>query len=222
MACADSIEVQHPDTFEIWNPRFQNISQLHSPEWQIPGILSSLKMINMSYLQPELLNSRYAGMVEHFDAPRHIQSSYSSPLEPEQWKLETRRMFNTRLAQMQYYTLGIAQGLGHDVPRARNLLREQGVDATGIIVFRNSEWKNLKVRELAMLLSICAMLVMTVRIGNQFLCWWLLGKLYACLCASLSLVVTIARSIWDIDINCLVRKVDEIAGIDRRPGGIQR
>ncbi|KAF2652818.1 hypothetical protein K491DRAFT_30134 [Lophiostoma macrostomum CBS 122681] len=158
----------------IWHTRYQNLSQLEQPEWQDPDVSASLHMIDMSYLQSEYLDSRYVGMSEYFDAPRRIRDFSSSSLDVEQWKLECRRMFNMRLALLQLHVLGIAQGLGHDLPRARNLLEEHGVDAVGSILFQSNGWKNVKVAELLAFLGLCAWLwLATVMVGDRLLVWWL-------------------------------------------------
>ncbi|KAF2731426.1 hypothetical protein EJ04DRAFT_579138 [Polyplosphaeria fusca] len=161
LACADSIQIRHPTSKAIWHPRYQNLSQLHLPSWKNPSVLSSLRIVNISYLATEYFDSRYSGASEHFDAPLRIRDFYSSPLstDPPQWQLECRKMFNTKLASFQLWTLGIAQGLGHDLPRARDLLAddivgEGSVHVKGVIIHPVNGMKNIKIAELVAFLLV--------------------------------------------------------------------
>jgi hypothetical protein len=95
-------------------------------------------------------------MSNHFNAPRRIGSFYSAPVDKEQWKLEAKKIFNTDLALLQYHNLGIAQGLGHDLPRAINLLGEFDIDARGIMLFPAPGSKNIKVSALLGFVCACA------------------------------------------------------------------
>jgi hypothetical protein len=114
-------------------------------------------------------------MSEHFDAPRRIRDFSSSSLDPQQWKLECRRMFDMRLALLQFHVLGISHGLGHDLPRALNHLEEHSVDAVGRILFQSNAYKNIKVAELVSFLGLCAGLwLTTITIGDKLVVWWIL------------------------------------------------
>jgi hypothetical protein len=95
-------------------------------------------------------------MSTHFNAPRRIGSFYSAPVDKEQWKLESRKVNNIGLALLQYHNLGIAQGLGHDLPRAVNLLSQYGIDARGMMLFPAPGSKNIKVFALLGFLFACA------------------------------------------------------------------
>ncbi|KAF2805194.1 uncharacterized protein BDZ99DRAFT_115075 [Mytilinidion resinicola] len=119
LACVDVFELRHPRSGAIWYSRYQNISQLSLPEWQNPSVSKSLHIANMSYFTPEYFDSKYTGMSEHFQVHKKIRDFYSSPLHREQWKVEARKMFATRLALLQFNILDVAQGLGHDLPYAR-------------------------------------------------------------------------------------------------------
>lgn len=95
-------------------------------------------------------------------------------------------MFNMRLALLQYQVLGVAQGLGHDLPRARNLLDNYNVEASKKILFTENGWKNLEFGELMGFLGLCAGLwVTTIKTsdgdttnsrqstGDTLFVWWL-------------------------------------------------
>lgn len=144
-ACADKFTIRHPKHHIEWRPMHPNNSQLTGAEWKHPDVLNSLHILNVSYLAPTHYASLYSDMSTSFNAPKRIHSIYSSPLDPEQWKLEIRRMANTELALLQSYILGIANGLGHDLPRAVNLLDNLGVDARGKILYVQPGSKNIKV-----------------------------------------------------------------------------
>jgi hypothetical protein len=103
----------------------------------------SLHIVNIAYLASSYFSSRYSDMSNHFNAPRRIGSFYSAPLDKEPWKLEAKQVFNTDLALLRHHNLGIAQGLGHDFPRAINLLEEHGIDARGTMLFPAPSSKNL-------------------------------------------------------------------------------
>ncbi|KAF2268910.1 hypothetical protein CC78DRAFT_529546 [Lojkania enalia] len=180
LACADSIEIRNPLNNEIWHLRYQNLTQLKSPAWQ--KVLPSLRMINTSYLAPDYFVTRYTLASAHFNAPRRIRQFYSSPLDPEQWKLEVRRAFHTKLALTQFHVWGIAQGLGYELPRAHDLLAdslfgENGVDARGRIVFPAHGYRNIKVAELMVFLgvSFTAWLV-TVGVEDTVLLVWVIRR----------------------------------------------
>ncbi|KAJ4369695.1 hypothetical protein N0V83_005458 [Neocucurbitaria cava] len=147
-ACADTFTIRHPMHRIEWQPRYPNKALLGLPEWKDPDVLTSLHMVNVSFLARTQIASRYSDMSMHFNAPRRIRSFYSSPLESEQWKVEVKKMFNTELALLQFNVRGIAQGLGHDLPRAKNLLQELGVDARGKVLFPSQGAKNIRVAEL--------------------------------------------------------------------------
>ncbi|KAH7348188.1 hypothetical protein BKA66DRAFT_306052 [Pyrenochaeta sp. MPI-SDFR-AT-0127] len=155
-ACADTFTLRHPTHHTEWQPRFQNDSILGLSEWKQPNVLVSLHMVNISHLALTYFTSRYSDMSTHFDAPRRIRSFYSSPLDQEQWKLEVNKIFATELALLQLHILGIAQGVGHDLPKAKNLLAEFGIDANGKVLFPAPGSKNVKIVELMAFLSACA------------------------------------------------------------------
>jgi hypothetical protein len=166
-ACADTFTIRHPKHLVEWQPRLQNITALEDPQWRSPNVLTSLHMLNISHLAPSYFSSRYSDMSTHFNAPRRIRSFYSSPLDKEQWKLEARKIFNTDLALLQYHSLGIAQGLGHDLPRAKDLLRDYGIDARGKIIFPAPGSKNIKVSALMGFVCAClACWIFTIEISD--------------------------------------------------------
>lgn len=134
-ACADTFTLRHPTHHIEWQPRFPSDPILNLPEWKNPDVMVSLHMVNISYLAPTYFTSRYSDMSTHFNAPRRIRSFFSSPLDPQQWKLEAKRIFATELALLQFHILGIAHGVGHDMPRAKNLLDAFGIDARRKVLF---------------------------------------------------------------------------------------
>jgi hypothetical protein len=202
LACADKMEIRHPTSNTTWLPRYQNISQLLLPEWQSFGIKFSLYVVNRSILQSEYLEFRYERLGEYFDAPRHIHNFYSSPLQREQWKVEVKRTFNTRLALHQFHVRGIAQGLGHNLPSVQDTLRQQGMDARQRIIYPLPGWKNLKFAELMGFLSLCAALwITTVQIGDQLVFFWFLKDIVLTflIYAAINWIFPMWRAIQDIN-----------------------
>jgi hypothetical protein len=154
-ACADTYTIRHPEHHIEWQVFDQNESALTLWQWKDPDVLSSLHLLNVSYLAPSHFASQYSNIATHFNAPQRIRTSASSPLAENQWKHEAKKMFNTELALQQFHVLGIAQGAGSSLPQARNLLEDFGVDARAKILFPASGWKNIKVAELMGFMCAC-------------------------------------------------------------------
>ena len=133
--------------------------------------------MNATLLASEYFDSRFTSMSEHFEVHKKIRDFYSSNLHPEQWKVEARRIFATRLALLQLHVLGIAQGGGHDLPHARNLLLDSGVHACGNILFQAQGWRNLSVSGLVSLLLLAyGVWLSTIEIEGTVLLVWLFRK----------------------------------------------
>ncbi|KAF2118662.1 hypothetical protein BDV96DRAFT_596512 [Lophiotrema nucula] len=232
LGCADSIEIQDPVSSDVWYPRYQNMSQLMSKGWQNPSVLASLRIINASYLTPEYFESRYSTPVEHFDARKRILNFYSSPLseDPPQWQLESRKIFQTQLASMQYRTIAIGQGIGHDLPKARNLLADSiagqaAINARGIILRPVPGYKNIKFAEFMGFVSLIAgvtIITVEIRVSTRIdgrpvtkpillpilvakssIVWWKTkGRPY---------LVELRDDASQLDLNRLVQKFDAVA-----------
>ncbi|KAF2003061.1 hypothetical protein P154DRAFT_109934 [Amniculicola lignicola CBS 123094] len=181
LACTDSMTFRNPMSNATWFPRYQNLSQLHLPEWKhYHDVVSSLHIMNASYLASELFKSRYTSLADYSNAPWHIHDFYSSPLDPEQWKVEARRIFEARLSIFQYHFRGVASGQAHSLPHAENALKNYGVDARGKVLFQARGWKNIKVLETGLLLGVCVGLwVAPIEIGDTVLLIWVMRKIKA-------------------------------------------
>ncbi|CAO2648329.1 Nn.00g075960.m01.CDS01 [Neocucurbitaria sp. VM-36] len=197
-ACTDTISIRHPKHHIEWHPRHPNNSLLSLPEWKDPNVLSSLHMVNVSFLARKQIDTLYSDMSMHFNAPRRIRSFYSSPLEKDQWKLEVKKMFNTELALLQFNVLGIAQGIGHDLPRAKNLLDEFGIDARGKVLFPAPGAKNIKVAELMGFVVAC------------MACWLLAIECIDASGQKVLWVTTLLHSMWNFWNETVKEKFDDV------------
>ena len=122
----------------------------------------------MSYFASEFFESKYTSLSSDFVAPKKTRTFYSDALSPEQWKVEVRYMAVKRLALLQFYVLGIAHGWGHDLPHARNLLLDYGVDTKGKILFQGKGCKNVSLAGVVLLLVLCFWIwLVTFEVGEE-------------------------------------------------------
>ncbi|KAF2826338.1 hypothetical protein CC86DRAFT_370364 [Ophiobolus disseminans] len=145
-------------------------------------------------------------MSTHFNAPRRIGSFYSSPVDQEQWKFESRKVYNTDLALLQYHTLGIAQGLGHDLPRAHNLLSDYGIDARGKVLFPAPGTKNIRVS--ALLGFVCASMA----------CWIFTYEIREGPTETTLLITVVLYSIWTLMVKRMPANLGNIWAKLGKPG----
>lgn len=101
LGCADTAEIRHPDTGQIWILRNFTWWKTASPEWR------ATPMKNVFYLMASALDhsntwSAIKYSANLLDAERKIAttSGTSLPLAREQWKVEARRFFDALLALM--------------------------------------------------------------------------------------------------------------------------
>jgi hypothetical protein len=178
LACVESFEIRNPRSGATWFPRYQDTSQLLLPEWHHPSTFQSIQILNMSYVA---FSKQYSNALtlesRHFQVHRKVQSFFSAPLSRDQWKVEVRKMFTTRLALLQQNVLGIAQGVGYDLPTARNVLLDYGRDGCAKIMFQSREWKNISLLGLIGLLILAAVVcVLTTKVGQTTVLVWLLKE----------------------------------------------
>ncbi|KAI9784188.1 MAG: hypothetical protein M1839_002694 [Geoglossum umbratile] len=142
LGCADTVELRHPRSGAIWYPEFSNASELNSSQWHNPSVDASVRLLNLSLSIPEYFKAPHLFNSQLFEVHKKLCGPASTPLAREQWKVEARRLLTIRLARLQMDVLGVAQGLGHDFPLAKDALREGGSEECPQIKFRAQGWKN--------------------------------------------------------------------------------
>jgi hypothetical protein len=213
LACVDTAEVRHPRTGAVLFPKFQSSSELISPMWTGPSVAPSVHLVNMSLVEtPSHIRTGYPGISRQFEVYNKLRGFYSSPLDKEQWKTEARRMFSIKLARLQLDVLGAGQGLGWDLPYAKNLLLEYGLNACARVKFRAQGWKNVDLFGLVSLILLAFSLwAFTVEVGETIVLIWLWRRfiaptLYYLCSMAIDLAVKSTSCIW----RCLSWCLNEI------------
>jgi hypothetical protein len=135
--------IRHPRTGALWYPYFSRDSDLLKPEWNKPSVIGSVTKLNLSFVTPDNFVGSYSSKSQQFGihAKRGILFSHISS---EHWKYEAKRLFTIKLARLQMDVVGIAQGIGHDLPGAVDELAERGQsEACRHIKIQRQGWKNL-------------------------------------------------------------------------------
>lgn len=208
LGCADKWEILNPTTGEIFYPdQFPiNLTILDSLGWNHSSLRNSALMImnaiknSRRYVTgPLIAGSRFA-------AQRQIILFYSAPLEREQWKVETRKMFQTHLARVQLEILSAAQGRGYNLPYANDMSWKMAPNGTGKrmfntcgkVKFKLQGYKNINLFGLVSLLVIAFLLwFLTLQIENTVMAVWL-HRMFLFPGAKYLCPVIILRSIYAI------------------------
>ena len=98
-----------------------------------------------------------------------------SPITSEYWKIEVQRLFKIRLARLQMDVVGIAQGLGHDLPEAVDELANRGQSAAcRHIKTKVLGWKNISLAGLVGFLVLDFVVwLSTIKVGESVAIVWL-------------------------------------------------
>lgn len=203
LACTNSIALRHPRSGAIWYPYFSSDHELTHSNWQSPPVASSVALFNFSIQMPDNFPDKYS-LGQLFEIHKQRTVVVVAPLAREQWKVEARRLFSIKLARLQLDVVGIAQGLGHDLAGAHNILGEAGYgDACKVIKIQAQNWKNISVAGLiGFLILAVAIVLCTINIKGTVAAVRLGKSLYA-------IVVWIARKtaeswVWKASIRQMV------------------
>lgn len=98
----------------------------------------------------------------------------SLPLDPDQWQLESRKLFNISLARMQTDLWYMARGERLDSPIfGYNMLENSSVDPCGMIKIEVDGMKNVSVIALlAMLGLVLSLWVLSMKTSDTIVLFW--------------------------------------------------
>jgi hypothetical protein len=111
---------------------------------------------------------------KHLDAKQKVISFYSSSMAQEQWKVESKKWFQSDLARLQWEVLSMAQGYGHDLPYATDWSAQLGFNACQNVKFVSQGWKNVDLFGLVGLLMVALLLwISTMMVQDTVVLVWL-------------------------------------------------
>ena len=131
LACTATTAIRNPQTGALWYPHFSPDTDLLLPEWagSDPAVVATAILLNLTLAIPEKFTGRYSYETRQFSI--HSLGGYLwNPISDQHWKVEAKRLFTTRLARLQMDIVGVAQGLGHDLPGAVDELARRGLSDT--------------------------------------------------------------------------------------------
>ena len=103
----------------------------------------------------------------------------AAPLDPRQWELEAKKIFNVTLARMQTDISNIAQGVGTEYQPHFDLLANAPQDPCGLIIVHAEGWKKISIVGLVGMLRLAAGLwILPIKVGGTML----LVRLYSNVC----------------------------------------
>ncbi|KAL8696923.1 MAG: hypothetical protein Q9201_007414 [Fulgogasparrea decipioides] len=164
------------DSWDVRSPTLDGSTRLPLSN----GEITELRLLALALRFSDAAQAVYLARSPWLDAaPRVLQDLQSLPLDPDQWKLESRKLFNISLARMQTDLWYMARGerldpsiFGYD------MLENSPVDPCGMLKVKADGMKNISVFDfVAMSGLVLGLWVLTMEIGDTIVLFWLLNHL---------------------------------------------
>ena len=170
LGCVDEYEICDADTLSCWNGTFLDHEIKKGPFFQGSTPITSTYFshearqtflaIDMALIQSNTYNSIRTRGAQALDAQSRYSDPISTALDPQQWKLELRKIFRVSLARSQLVLVDIASGTGSDTPGFVNQLSPLQKQYICMMVKVRANGKNgVSVTGLVLLFCVCAAVV---------------------------------------------------------------
>lgn len=194
-------QMHEKDSDEQWSLLDGNFSDLRPGPQQQPYPAQALQTLRLLGLSLKFSDTKAAFTYQDpsvLDAQRRVLLIMSLPLDPEQWKIEARRIFEISLARMQGDILDIARGKGANEVSVSNLLGNSNAEICSMIKFQAVGWSNVSLVGFVSLLGLAFVLYLsTIEVGKSILLVWLcLHVLCPKIRGMASVVGSIFQFIW--------------------------